>query len=80
MLACAVPALASALALLEHLGLTALLFGAHVHRVHASRSSDGSTQSEIQPCTLRLYHLGRPACIHLGEPFLHWITHPVMIM
>ena len=71
------PALASALASLKHLGLTMLLFGAHVHRVHASCSSDGSTQSEIQPCTLRLYHLGRPARIHLGEPFLRWITHPL---
>jgi hypothetical protein len=72
-LARAAPALAS----LEHLALTAPLFGAHAHwlRARSSGNSDGSSQSVIQPRTLMLYHLGRPAPIHFGEPFLRRITH-----
>jgi hypothetical protein len=68
-LARAAPALAS----LEHLALTAPLFGAHAHWLRdSSRSSE---HRGIQPRTLMLYHLGRPAPIHFGEPFLQRVTH-----
>ena len=66
-LARAAPALAS----LEHLALTAPLFGAHAHWL---RDSSGEHQA-IQPRTLMLYHLGRPAPVHFGEPFLRRVTH-----
>ena len=74
-LARAAPALSS----LEHLALTAPLFGAHAHwlRDSSSSSSNRSTEQQrgIQPRTLMLYHLGRPAPIHFGEPFLQRVTH-----
>ncbi|KAF8266362.1 hypothetical protein EI94DRAFT_1786989 [Lactarius quietus] len=66
-LARAAPALAS----LEHLALTAPLFGAHAHWLR-----DSSIENRgIQPRTLMLYHLGRPAPVHFGEPFLQRVTH-----
>ena len=65
-LARAAPALAS----LEHLALTAPLLGAHAHWLRG----DGE-QQPIQPRTLILYHLGRPAPVHFGEPFLRRVTH-----
>ncbi|KAI9447215.1 hypothetical protein BJY52DRAFT_363138 [Lactarius psammicola] len=68
-LARAAPALAS----LEHLALTAPLLGAHAHWLRGS-SSNGE-QRAIQPRTLMLYHLGRPAPVHFGEPFLRCVTH-----
>lgn len=66
-LARAVPALAS----LDHLALTAPLLGAHAHWL---RGGDGE-QRAILPRTLMLYHLGRPAPVHFGEPFLRRVTH-----
>ncbi|KAH9038781.1 hypothetical protein EDB85DRAFT_1860254 [Lactarius pseudohatsudake] len=67
-LARAAPALAS----LEHLALTAPLLGAHAHWL---RGGGGGEQRAIQPRTLMLYHLGRPAPVHFGEPFLRSVTH-----
>jgi hypothetical protein len=58
-----VPALAS----LEHLALTAPLLSAHAHWLRAA--------PHIRPRTLMLYHLGRPAPVHFGEPFLRGVTH-----
>ncbi|KAI9431488.1 hypothetical protein H4582DRAFT_1239564 [Lactarius indigo] len=68
-LARAAPALAS----LEHLALTAPLLGAHAHWLRGS--SSGGERRAIQPRTLMLYHLGRPAPVHFGEPFLRNVTH-----
>jgi len=63
-LACTAPALAS----LEHLALTAPLLGAHAHWLRAA-------SPHVRPHTLLLYHLGRPAPVHFGEPFLSGVTH-----
>ena len=65
-LARAAPALAS----LEHLALTAPLLGAHAHWLRS-----GGEERAIRPRTLMLYHLGRPAPVHFGEPFLRHVTH-----
>lgn len=58
---------APALASLEHLALTAPLLGAHAHWLRAA--------PHVRPRTLTLYHLGRPAPVHFGEPFLCNVTH-----
>ena len=58
---------APALASLEHLALTAPLLGAHAHWLRAA--------PHVRPRTLTLYHLGRPAPVHYGEPFLRNVTH-----
>ena len=58
---------APALVSLEHLALTAPLLGAHAHWLRAA--------PHIRPRTLALYHLGRPAPVHFGEPFLRNVTH-----
>ncbi|KAH9959983.1 hypothetical protein BC827DRAFT_427927 [Russula dissimulans] len=58
---------APALASLEHLALTAPLLGAHAHWLRAA--------PRVRPHTLMLYHLGRPAPVHFGEPFLRSVTH-----
>ncbi|KAI9509574.1 hypothetical protein F5148DRAFT_1345502 [Russula earlei] len=58
---------APALAALEHLALTAPLLGAHAHWLRAA--------PHVRPRTLMLYHLGRPAPVHFGEPFLRGVTH-----
>ncbi|KAF8469280.1 hypothetical protein DFH94DRAFT_228935 [Russula ochroleuca] len=58
---------APALTSLEHLALTAPLLGAHAHWLRAA--------PHVRPRTLMLYHLGRPAPMHFGEPFLHNVTH-----
>lgn len=58
---------APALASLEHLALTAPLLGAHAHWLRAA--------PHVRPRTLTLYHLGRPAPVHFGEPFLRNVTH-----
>jgi hypothetical protein len=59
---------APALASLEHLALTAPLLGAHAHWLRAA-------SPHVRPRTLLLYHLGRPAPVHFGEPFLGGVTH-----
>ncbi len=59
---------ALALASLEHLALTAPLLGAHAHWLRAA-------SPHVLPRTLLLYHLGRPAPVHFGEPFLRGVTH-----
>lgn len=59
---------APALASLEHLALTAPLLGAHAHWLRAA-------SPHVRPRTLLLYHLGRPAPVHFGEPFLRGVTH-----
>ncbi|KAN0118340.1 hypothetical protein V8E52_005316 [Russula decolorans] len=58
---------APALVSLEHLALTAPLLGAHAHWLRAA--------PHVRPRTLTLYHLGRPAPVHFGEPFLRDVTH-----
>jgi len=58
---------APALASLEHLALTAPLLGAHAHWLRAA--------PHVCPRTLMLYHFGRPAPVHFGEPFLRNVTH-----
>jgi hypothetical protein len=58
---------APALTSLEHLALTAPLLGAHAHWLR--------TALHVRPRTLMLYHLGRPAPVHFGEPFLCNVTH-----
>jgi hypothetical protein len=58
---------APALSSLEHLALTAPLLGAHAHWLRAT--------PHVRPRTLMLYHLGRPAPVHFGEPFLRSVTH-----
>ena len=58
---------APALSSLEHLALTAPLLGAHAHWLRAA--------PHVRPRTLMLYHLGRPAPMHFGEPFLRNVTH-----
>ena len=58
---------APALTSLEHLALTAPLLGAHAHWLRAA--------PHVRPRTLMLYHLGRPAPVHFGEPFLRNVTH-----
>ena len=58
---------APALTSLEHLALTAPLLGAHAHWLRAA--------PHVRPRTLMLYHLGRPAPMHFGEPFLRNVTH-----
>jgi hypothetical protein len=58
---------APALASLEHLALTAPLLGAHAHWLRAA--------PHVRPRTLTLYHLGRPAPVNFGEPFLRNVTH-----
>ena len=58
---------APALISLEHLALTAPLLGAHAHWLRAA--------PHVRPRTLTLYHLGRPAPVHFGEPFLRDVTH-----
>ncbi|KAI0278422.1 hypothetical protein BGY98DRAFT_541153 [Russula aff. rugulosa BPL654] len=58
---------APALTSLEHLALTAPLLGAHAHWLRAA--------PHVRPRTLTLYHLGRPAPVHFGEPFLRNVTH-----
>jgi hypothetical protein len=62
---------APALASLEHLALTAPLLGAHAHWLRGNINDELA----IQPRTLMLYHLGRPAPVHFGEPFLRHVTH-----
>ena len=59
---------APALASLEHLALTAPLLGAHAHWLRAA-------SPHVRPRTLLLYHVGRPAPVHFGEPFLRGVTH-----
>ncbi|KAH9979141.1 hypothetical protein BJV74DRAFT_134913 [Russula compacta] len=58
---------APALASLQHLALTAPLLSAHAHWLRAA--------AHVRPHTLMLYHLGRPAPVHFGEPFLRNVTH-----
>ena len=58
---------APALTSLEHLALTAPLLGAHAHWLRGA--------PHVRPRTLMLYHLGRPAPAHFGEPFLRNVTH-----
>ena len=58
---------APALTSLEHLALTAPLLGAHAHWLRVA--------PHVRPRSLMLYHLGRPAPVHFGEPFLRNVTH-----